>query len=112
MDAELCRGCERRNECREPCKRLRVALGPLDRGRQNCKIKKRKSEEISFLLENYLQLDPTTDAIVHLYYQCNFRLERIGPAFHLSASSVSRRIKTAWRKIAKNCKKPALYGDT
>ncbi len=101
MQRGPCWNCDRRDACREPCERLKAELDSAFRARPPCNIDRRSQEEIDLLLDYSPRLNQTTDAMVHLYYRAGFTMDRIGGAFAVNRSTVSRRLRTAWKKLAR-----------
>lgn len=108
MQRGPCWNCDRRATCREPCERLKAELDPALRARPPRNIDIRSQGEIDLLLDFSPRLDPATDAMVHLYYRAGFTMDRIGGAFAVNRSTVSRRLRTAWKTLARTRNRAAV----
>jgi len=97
-----CENCPRREECSEPCEALLSQIDSPDRGRLARNIGPEKSEEVEEILAVSAAFDPVTDAILHLHYRSSFTMARIGRAFGMNRSSISRRIAKAWQQHRQN----------
>ncbi len=102
-EGNLCAHCPKRQECAEPCEELEKLLGGPDSGRLSCNISARKIADLEILFSRVNRLNARSHAIVYLYYRCGFAMERIGEAFDLNKSTVSRILQKSWQKVAEKC---------